>query len=90
MTMLQNLIVFLIVVAAALYALWRWLPLAWRLGVTRRLAAVAQRAGLIDAQRAQRLSTTLARSSDCASCSQCTGCGSGKPADTRVDATYRM
>jgi hypothetical protein len=30
--MLQNLIVFLIVIAAALYVSWRWLPAAWRRG----------------------------------------------------------
>ena len=76
--MLQNLIVFLIVLAAALYALWRWLPLVWRRGAARRLAAGAQNAGLIDAQRASQLAAALGQPAGCGTCQQCAGCG--KPA----------
>ncbi|MDR2991683.1 MAG: hypothetical protein LBU72_07145 [Burkholderiaceae bacterium] len=72
--MLQHLIVFLIVLAAALYALWRWLPRAWRRGAARRLAASAQNAGLIGARRADQLAAALDRPSGCGACRQCAGC----------------
>jgi len=78
--LLQHLIVFAIVIAAALYALWRWLPLAWRRGAARQLAACAENAGLIDAQRASRIAATLGQPAGCDACAQCAGCQSSQPA----------
>jgi hypothetical protein len=72
--MWQHLIVFLIVTAAALYALWRWLPPAWRRGTARRLIAAAQNAGLIGVRRADRLAAALDRPAGCGACRQCAGC----------------
>jgi len=78
--MLQHLLVFLIVLIAALYALWRWLPQPWRRGAGRRLAGRAQSAGLINARQATRLSAALTRPSGCGACSQCGGgCQGGQP-----------
>jgi len=82
--MLQNLIVFLIVMAAALYALWRWMPLTWRRSAAQRLTACAQSARLIDAQRASQLSSALAQSPDCGACSQCAGCEGNRRPDARL------
>jgi hypothetical protein len=72
--MLQHLIVFLIVLAAALYALWRWLPQAWRRGAARRLAASTQSAGLIGARRADQLTAALDRPSGCGACRERARC----------------
>ena len=72
--MVQNLIVLLIVAVAALYAVWRWMPAAWRRGAARRMAAGSQRAGLVDPQRAERLAASLAKTSGCGACDSCDGC----------------
>ena len=80
--MVQNFAVFAIVAAAAVYAAWRWMPAAWRKGAARRLAAGSQRAGLMDAQQAEHLAATLAKTSGCGACDSCGGCGapaSGTP-----------
>ncbi|MDR0457617.1 MAG: hypothetical protein LBH10_01100 [Burkholderiaceae bacterium] len=81
--LLQRLIVFVIVIAAALYALWRWLPRAWRRGAARRLTTRAQNAGLIGARRASRISAALGRPAGCAACAQRAGCQSRQPATDR-------
>ncbi|MFT3721279.1 DUF6587 family protein [Pseudorhodoferax sp.] len=72
--MLQNLIVFAIVAAAAVYAVWRWMPAAWRRGAARRLAAGSQRAGLVDDAQAERLAASLAKTSGCGDCESCGSC----------------
>ena len=74
--MWQNVIVFLIVAAAALYAAWRWMPAGWRRGAARQVAAGSQRAGLVDAQRAEKLAASLAKTSGCGSCDSCGSCAS--------------
>ena len=53
--MTQEMIVGLIVALAACYALWRWMPSAWRRAAAARLASGTQRAGLVDAERAQHI-----------------------------------
>jgi len=89
--MTQQIIVALIVAAAAIYALWRWMPAGWRRSAAGKLAAGSQRAGLVDAERAQRLADSLAKSSGCGSCDSCGSCatpGPGAKADagtTRAD-----
>ncbi|MDQ7955820.1 MAG: hypothetical protein RET84_07920 [Pseudomonadota bacterium] len=72
--MWQNVIVFLIVAGAALYAAWRWMPAGWRRGAARQVAAGSQRAGLVDAQQAQKLAASLAKTSGCGSCDSCGSC----------------
>ena len=82
--MTQNLIVGLIVAFAAFYAVWRWMPAAWRRAAATRVAAGSHKAGLVDAQRAEALAASLAKSSGCGSCDSCGACGKAdaKPADS--------
>jgi hypothetical protein len=79
--MTQQLIVGLIVAAAALYAVWRWMPAGWRRSAAHKLAVGSQRAGLVDEARAQTLAALLAKSSGCGACDTCGGCGK---ADAKV------
>ena len=72
--MIQQLIVFAIVACAALYALWRWMPAGWRRALATRLAAGSQRAGLVDAERADQLAARLAKSAGCGACDSCGAC----------------
>ncbi len=73
--MTQQLIVGLIVALAALYAVWRWMPSAWRRSAAQKLAAGSHRAGLVDQARADALAAALAKSSGCGSCETCGACG---------------
>ena len=84
--MTQQLIVGLIVAAAALYAVWRWMPAGWRRAAAARLASGSQRAGLVDAQRAQQLAASLAKTSGCGSCDSCGSCST--PADSSAPARH--
>ena len=74
--MTQEIIVGLIVALAAFYALWRWMPANWRRAAAGKVAAGTQRAGLVDAQRAQQLAASLAKASGCGACDSCGSCGS--------------
>ena len=76
--MTQQIIVGLIVACAAIYAVWRWMPAGWRRSAATRLAAGTHRAGLVDAQRAEALAASLAKTSGCGSCDSCGSCGSAK------------
>lgn len=71
----QQLIVGLIVVAAALYAVWRWMPGRWRRSAAQKLAAGSHRAGWVDQAKADALAASLAKSSGCGSCDSCGACG---------------
>ncbi|HJS02161.1 MAG TPA: DUF6587 family protein [Variovorax sp.] len=84
--MTQQIIVGLIVALAAFYAVWRWMPAGWRRAAADRLAAGSQRAGLVDAQRAQQLAASLAKSSGCGACDSCGSCST--PADSSAQATH--
>ena len=79
--MTQQIIVWLIVALAALYAVWRWMPAAWRRAAASQLAAGSHRAGLVDAERARQLEATLAKTSGCGSCDSCGACA---PKDKRL------
>lgn len=82
--MTQEIIVGLIVAAAAFYALWRWMPATWRRSAAGKLAAGTQRAGLVDAERAQQLAASLGKASGCGACDSCGSCGSaGAKAETK-------
>jgi hypothetical protein len=74
--MTQQIIVGAIVALAALYAIWRWMPAAWRRSAAGRLATGARRAGWVDAGRANALAATLSKSSGCGACESCGSCGS--------------
>ncbi|RYY92509.1 MAG: hypothetical protein EOO24_28900 [Comamonadaceae bacterium] len=89
--MTQNIIVALIVIAAALSAAWRWMPAGWRRSAAHKLAAGSRRAGLVDEARAEQLATSLAKTSGCGSCDTCGACGKAdvKPADTPSTAGQR-
>ncbi|MBJ2158839.1 DUF6587 family protein [Variovorax sp. IB41] len=82
--MAQQLIVGLIVAAAALYAVWRWMPAGWRRSAAYKLAAGSQRAGLVDQERANQLAASLAKSSGCGSCDTCGSCAPKKPGNTNA------
>ncbi|MET3442611.1 hypothetical protein ABIC94_003398 [Variovorax paradoxus] len=73
--MAQQLIVGLIVAAAAFYAVWRWMPAGWRRSAAQKLAAGTHRAGLVDQERANQLAASLAKTSGCGSCDSCGSCG---------------
>ncbi|BEP44175.1 DUF6587 family protein [Variovorax sp. V15] len=77
--MTQQLIVGLIVAAAAFYAVWHWMPAGWRRGAAQKLAAGTQRAGLIDEERAKELAASLAKTSGCGSCDSCGSCAPKAP-----------
>lgn len=77
--MTQQLIVGLIVAAAAFYAVWRWMPASWRRGAAKKLAAGTHRAGLVDRERADALAASLAKTSGCGSCDSCGSCAPKAP-----------
>jgi hypothetical protein len=79
--MTQQLIVGLIVAAAAFYAVWRWMPAGWRRSAAQKLAAGTHRAGLVDQERAEQLAASLAKTSGCGSCDSCGSCGPKTPAN---------
>jgi hypothetical protein len=85
--MTQQLIVGLIVAAAALYAAWRWMPAGWRRSAAYKLAAGSQRAGLVDQARAEQLAASLAKSSGCGACDSCGACGSSSNKAASADNT---
>ena len=75
---MQEIIVALIVASAVLYLAWRWMPASWRRALAARLAAGGQRAGLVNEEGAQKLASSLAKSSGCGACDSCSpACASG-------------
>jgi hypothetical protein len=82
--MTQQIVVALIVALAAVYAVWRWMPGGWRRAAAARLAAGSQRAGLVDAERAQQLAASLGKTAGCGSCDSCGSCSTG--ASSKADA----
>ena len=85
--MAQNLIVGIIVALAAVYAVWRWMPAGWRRSAATKLAAGSHRAGLVDAQRADALAASLAKTSGCGACDSCGSCGPAKTKQAGQAAT---
>jgi uncharacterized protein DUF6587 len=71
--MVQDLVVALIVVAAALYAIWILMPAGVRRTGAAALASLARRCGLGE-QESRRLQTKLATHSSCGACESCKGC----------------
>ena len=66
---MQQIIVVLIVVAAALYALWHFMPARWRLSAARRLG----------------LGARAARAARAGSCHACDDCGTCAPSPQNMD-----
>jgi hypothetical protein len=87
MDMTQQIIVALIVLFAAVYALWRWTPAGWRRSAAGKLAAGTQRAGLVDAGQAERLAASLGKASGCGACDSCGSCGSATGAGNKGQAS---
>jgi hypothetical protein len=71
--MIQSLMVGLIVLASALYAIWILMPAGMRRASAAALAGAARRCGLGE-QKSQRLQATLATQSSCGQCESCKGC----------------
>ena len=76
---MQEAVVALVVVLAAAYAVWHWLPGRLKRRAAGAIAEGSQRLGVTDAAGAQKLSATLAAPSGCGACAQCApSCASGK------------
>ena len=68
---MQEAIVALIVVLAAAYAAWRWMPVALKRKAAGAIAGGSQRLGMTDEAGAQKLSEALSAASGCGACSKC-------------------
>ncbi|MCJ0764235.1 DUF6587 family protein [Variovorax terrae] len=69
----QQLAVGLIVLAAALYALWHWMPARWRRALAARLASGSRRLG-VQEEQAQRMAAALGSTPGCGACDSCGSC----------------
>jgi uncharacterized protein DUF6587 len=70
---MQSLIVAAIVTLALAYAVWHWMPAAYRRKMATWLARAAGRAGLAEHQT-QRLADKLGQPAGCSSCDSCGSC----------------
>ena len=68
---MQEAIVALIVVVAAAYAAWRWMPGALKRKAAGAIAGGSQRLGMTDEAGAQKLSEALSAPSGCGACAKC-------------------
>ena len=82
---MQEAIVALVVIAAAAYAAWRWMPNALKRKAAGAIAGGSQRLGMTDEAGAQKLSDALSAESGCGACAKCApGCASkGEGPDAR-------
>ena len=71
--MWQDLIVYFIVALAALYAAWRWTPIATRASVVSHVIRFAKRLGLSNAS-AERWQGRASAKTSCGSCGPCKAC----------------
>ncbi len=71
--MVQQLVVGLIVLAAALYSLWTLMPGAARRTAAAWLASLARRCG-VGQRGSERLQAKLAARGGCSDCDSCKGC----------------
>lgn len=78
--MSQNIAVALIVLGAALWAVWYWMPVRGRKALAARLAHGARRVGLRE-QGARRLAAVVGDAPGCGSCESCGSCASPGAAD---------
>lgn len=71
--MWQDLIVYVIVATAALYAAWRWTSIATRASVVSYAILFAKRLGLSN-ERAMKWQVHTSAKTGCGSCGPCTAC----------------
>ena len=71
--MWQNLIVYFIVALAAIYAAWRWMPIASRANVVSHAILFSKRLGLSNASAANWQARASAKTG-CGSCGPCKAC----------------
>jgi hypothetical protein len=71
--MWQELVVYLIVMLAALYATWRWMPIASRANVVSYGILFAKRLGLSN-EGAMKLQLQASTKTGCGSCGPCKAC----------------
>ncbi len=71
--MWQAVIVYFIVALAALYASWRWMPLASRANVVSHAILFAKRFGISNEQ-AKKLQIAASTKTGCGSCGPCKAC----------------
>lgn len=84
--MLQQSIVGLIVLGAFAWAVWYWMPAAWRHRLASALGQGGRRLGLKDAGAA-RITRAVADAPGCTSCDSCGSCATpGQPASAATDA----
>ncbi|MCS4511780.1 hypothetical protein [Xylophilus ampelinus] len=81
--MSQNIAVALIVLGAAAWAVWFWMPTRGRLALADVLAQGARRIGL-RARGAERIAAAVGNAPGCGSCESCGGCVSPGMADKAV------
>ena len=71
--MWQELIVYFIVLLAASYASWRWLPIEMRASAVSYVILFAKRLGLSN-ERAMKLQLQASAKAGCGSCGPCKAC----------------
>jgi len=81
--LLQNLVVLLIVAAAAGYSAWKLAPAHWRRGAAKQSGQIARAAGVGEtlARRIEIRVVAAADASGCGNCGPCKGCAVGRAGD---------
>ncbi|WP_295529671.1 DUF6587 family protein [uncultured Pseudacidovorax sp.] len=72
---MQNAVVALIVLVAAVYAAWHWMPAGWRRSLAPRMARWMARSGLVCEEREAKVARSLGQVGGCGSCDSCGTCG---------------
>ena len=75
--LVQELLVFAIVGAAMAYAMLKFMPAAWRRTFATKVASLASRSGLSEAN-ARRVEAKLSTGGACGSCDSCKACATPK------------
>ena len=87
---MQQAIVIVIVLAAAVYAVWHWMPGMLKRRAARAIADGSERLGVTDAEGAQKLGEALAAPTGCGACARCEpACASGSSGAAPAEATAR-
>jgi hypothetical protein len=71
--MWQDLVVYLIVVLAAMYATWRWMPIASRASVVSHAISIARGFGVSN-EHAEKWQAVASAKTGCGSCGPCKAC----------------
>ncbi|ARU04374.1 hypothetical protein CCO03_06525 [Comamonas serinivorans] len=85
---MQQLMVGLIVGAAAMYAVWHWLPARLKRRAAQAIAHGSERLGVTDAAGARQLQQSLQQPSGCGACARCEPACSTQPrAEAEAEGT---